>query len=212
MLPTRPIEPPPDAGAVTLPARTLGKDDFLRLLLVQLRHQNPLEPLDQAAFLSQTAQFTTVEELQNIGRALDDLREAGTAGTLAQAAGLLGRTVALAGRSVTLDGTGPVGLPVTLDAPAAGLTVEVLDAEGRRVRELAVGARSAGTHTVTWDGRDAGGRALPAGTYFYRVTAAGATAVAATGVVTGVQAAGSRILYRVDGALVRPEDIVDVRP
>jgi flagellar basal-body rod modification protein FlgD len=58
------------AGAATTPAPTakspddqFGKDTFLKLLVAQLRYQNPLEPQDGSQFLAQTAQFTMVEKL-----------------------------------------------------------------------------------------------------------------------------------------------------
>jgi len=81
----------PAAGpesTVQVPGKTLGKDDFLRLLVTQLQNQNPLNPLDQNQFLSQTAQFTALEELQNIGKALEEMKQSGSVSSLAQAAAL----------------------------------------------------------------------------------------------------------------------------
>ncbi|MBN2170022.1 MAG: Omp28-related outer membrane protein [Candidatus Krumholzibacteriota bacterium] len=55
-----------------------------------------------------------------------------------------------------------------LDGPA-DLRLEILDARGRLLRVLAEGPLPAGEHRVVWDGRNAAGRALPSGVYFYRV-------------------------------------------
>lgn len=70
--------------------QTIGKDMFLKLLVAQLKYQNPMEPVDSSQFMAQTAQFTMVEKLQ----AMAAQTEALVAGEASQrAAGLLGRQV-----------------------------------------------------------------------------------------------------------------------
>ncbi|MDR7435763.1 MAG: flagellar hook capping FlgD N-terminal domain-containing protein [Armatimonadota bacterium] len=61
----------------------LGKQDFLNLLLTQLRYQNPLRPMEDTEFIAQLAQFTALEELKNVGAGLQ----------LVLALSLVGRTV-----------------------------------------------------------------------------------------------------------------------
>jgi flagellar basal-body rod modification protein FlgD len=51
----------------TLP-NDLGKDAFLRLLVAQLKHQNPLEPVNNQEFLAQMAQFSALEQMQNLNK------------------------------------------------------------------------------------------------------------------------------------------------
>lgn len=195
----------------------LDKDDFLRLLITQLRHQNPLNPLDQNQFLSQAAQFTSLEQLQNISKALEDLKAASAGASLTQAAALLGKTVVASGRDFQFDGVTPASLTFALDASAGQVSVDILDGSGNLLRRLEAGARDAGTHTVEWDGLDSAGRRVTSGAYFYRVSAsAGAggsvpVAAAAVGALTGLQTQGGRLLYRMGSALVRQEDIVEVQ-
>jgi flagellar basal-body rod modification protein FlgD len=84
----------PTGGATTqTDPQVGGKDMFLKLLVAQLKYQNPMEPVDSSQFMAQTAQFTMVEKLEAMAAQTDAL----VAGEQAQrAAGLLGRQVTYA--------------------------------------------------------------------------------------------------------------------
>jgi flagellar basal-body rod modification protein FlgD len=201
---------PLSAPAVAPRTPGLGKDDFLRLLITQLRHQNPMDPIKQDQFLLQTAQFAALEELQRLGRAVEALTAASAAAAQREVAQLLGRTAKAAGREFAFDGLTPVRLDFRLDGPAV-VTVEILDGDGQLVRRLDGGAHAAGAAGVAWDGLDAAGR-----TYVYRVLARGEggqarLAVAAEGRVEGVQSGDGRPRLLLGGARVRPEDLVEIR-
>ena len=85
-----PTTVPTDGATSQLDPQTIGKDTFLKLLVAQLKYQNPMEPVDSSQFMAQTAQFTMVEKLQAMAAQTDAL----VAGEASQrAAGLLGRQV-----------------------------------------------------------------------------------------------------------------------
>ena len=100
--------PPPVNGATDgatnqTDPQVMGKDTFLKLLVAQLKYQNPMEPVDSSQFMAQTAQFTMVEKLQ----AMAAQTEALVAGEASQrAAGLLGRQVSY----VDADGATQTGV------------------------------------------------------------------------------------------------------
>ena len=70
--------------------QTLEKDDFLKLLITQLTHQDPTEPMNDREFIAQMAQFSTLEQITNMSQDFGKL--AGILST-SQALGLLGKTV-----------------------------------------------------------------------------------------------------------------------
>ena len=84
-----------------IPQPELGKDDFLKLLITQLSHQDPTQPLEDREFVAQMAQFSTLEQMTNMSGELSKVL-----GLLArgQAFGLLGRTVELADGQARVSG------------------------------------------------------------------------------------------------------------
>jgi flagellar basal-body rod modification protein FlgD len=192
---------------------TLGKDDFLRLLVTQLRFQDPLNPLDQNQFLAQTAQFTSLENLQNISAGIDSLRTLMAGNSLVDSAALVGRTVRSSSREVAFAGT-PLSLSFSLEAPVSSVNVDVIDASGTVVRRLVTASAGVGASSVAWDGLDAGGHPLPAGTYTYFVSSSSGTGpqpAAVSGVITGLSIVNGQPVYRIGDATVRPGEIFEIR-
>jgi flagellar basal-body rod modification protein FlgD len=193
---------------------TLTKDDFLKLLVVQLTHQDPLNPLDQNQFLAQTAQFSQLEQLVNINDSLSALVGKSGASDVAGAAALLGKTVKAAGSSFALQGPS-ASLPYTLEGATVPVQIQILDQQGNVLRTISATPDKLGERVADWDGKDAAGRAMSAGTYYYRVAATngiGTRGVASvgSGVLTGLEVNGGVVLYRLGKALIRPEDVIDV--
>ncbi len=83
---------PQQAGGASQ-GSALGKDDFLKLLTAQLAHQDPLQPVDNQAFIAQLAQFSSLEQLQGVSSRLDDLLRSATSSNQLDAASLVGKTI-----------------------------------------------------------------------------------------------------------------------
>jgi len=164
-----PLTLTPDTRQFVAPGGELGKDEFLQLLVTQLRNQDPMNPSDPKDFAAQLAQFSTVEQLLNIGEQISALGandnlliQTINAGTAMQ---LLGHNVLVAGDIVDVPASGD--LTVRFEAGGDGGTGEIIlrndaGAEVARVPVTATG----GPQTV--DLASLVGQ-LPAGRYSYEV-------------------------------------------
>lgn len=189
-----------------------GKDAFLKLLIAQLRNQNPLNPLQGTDFIAQTAQFSSLEQLQQINQSLAQLA-ASTAGTdrasldAVLASGYIGKVVTANGTIIELGGSGPAALRYQLPS-VASVEIQVRDLQGTLVRTLRLGAQPAGRGELLFDGLGDEGRPLPPGRYQYKVVATDALgepvagAGTASGQVTSISFEGSEPLLVVDGSLI----------
>ncbi|MBM3215654.1 hypothetical protein FJZ36_12150 [Candidatus Poribacteria bacterium] len=150
----------------------LGKSEFMSLLITQLRHQNPLEPMDNEDFIAQLSQFSSLEQLEGMRQSVDESVVLQRSLGQSMAVGLLGKQVTIPGESISLGSSGSAVLGYTLDE-GADVRIEIKNVQGAVVRTLAPGAQPMGNQKVIWDGKDDRGNALPEGNYTYHVLAVG---------------------------------------
>lgn len=143
----------------------LGQADFLELMTTQLRNQDPLKPMESGDFMAQIAQFTSASGIQDLQSAFGEFSESMQATQSLQAAALVGRQVLVDSGSGYLPEAGDLEGSVSLPSGVDNLTVTISDAAGQAVRQLELGARPAGSAGFQWDGRNAAGERLPAGSY-----------------------------------------------
>lgn len=149
----------------------IDKEAFLKLLVAQLSHQDPLQPTEGTEFVAQLSQFAMVEQAIAQSTKLDVLsaQMAGLANN--EATALVGKEVTVRGSGVAFDGVTATGASVSLGAPAASVTVRIQDASGKTVRTLELGARGPGAVAIAWDGKDDAGQPVAKGTYAIKVDA-----------------------------------------
>ena len=145
----------------------LGQEDFLHLMLTQLKNQDPFKPLDSGAFLGQLAQFGTVSGLAGLQTSFDTLKTSLISNQALQAASLVGRSALVETSSMAIASGQPVAGAVDLPASTSSLTVTVRDGTGQVVRTLPLGANSEGRASFVWDGMTDGGGIAPAGQYTF---------------------------------------------
>lgn len=171
------IPPTGAAGTSTATARAGGltsaaeqEDRFMKLLVAQMKNQDPLNPMDNAQMTSQVAQINTVGGIEKLNTTVASLLAAFQSVQAQSALQMPGRQVLVEGQSLALAGgqaTGGVDLP----EDAATVKVEILDAAGIVVRTLDLGKSGAGVRSFTWDGQADDGTQLADGSWRMRVGA-----------------------------------------
>jgi flagellar basal-body rod modification protein FlgD len=156
------------------------EDRFLKLLVAQMRNQDPLDPLDNAQVTTQMAQISTVRGVETLNQTMKGLlAQLGQASPL-DALGMIGRHVLAEGNAFERlsEADGAMRAGFELAGPAEQVQVRVLDANGQAVFSRSWGATEAGMQLFEWNGKDADGKDAPAGSYRIEVTAtAGGSAV-----------------------------------
>lgn len=150
---------------------TLGKEDFLHLLVTQLQHQDPLNPADSTEFTAQLATFSSLEELQNINTALEDIGTSQAVLTNSQAVDYIGTTVTALGDQFTMEDQQAGPIAFSLNGAASGVYVKIYNQYGEFVRDIEAGPMPSGQNSLTWDGLDQYGLQAPDGIYHFEVMA-----------------------------------------
>lgn len=183
---------------------------FLKLLTTQLKNQDPMSPTDPTQFVAQLAQFSQVEQQAKTNSLLQQLTAAFNGNSLTQSAALIGKAVDATVGSVTVPASGSAGtLRLNVTQPALKqMRLVVSDQAGRELRSIPV---ASGQASIAFDGMNAAGQRLPAGSYAVQLLgtdsagrAQQAGTVAARGTVTQVvsQSGGGFALVLDNGAQV----------
>lgn len=152
--------------------KAMGRDAFLKLLVAQLKNQDPLKPQDNSAFVAELAQFSSLEQSMGVNDRLDQMMLQNQGMANANVVNMVGQIATVKGSLITTDGSG-IGVPVafTQDRASDKTMVQIVDANGKIVRTLDLGQRPLGISKITWDGRSDDGLVQPAGTYQVNVKA-----------------------------------------
>jgi flagellar basal-body rod modification protein FlgD len=158
----------------------LAQEDFLQLMLTQLKNQDPFKPMESGEFLGQLAQFGTVQGLAGLQTSFDSLSSSLVSNQALQASTLVGRSALARTSRIDVAAGQAVSGAVDLPASSAAAAVAIRDATGQTVRTLSLGAQPSGLASFTWDGLDDNGRPAAAGRYSFTASyLAGTETVAA---------------------------------
>lgn len=151
----------------------LGKDAFLKLLITQLQHQDPLNPLDDKEFIAQLAQFSGLEQMNNISDGIKSLVNKTQEQDMLNSVNYIGKEVVASGSSVSKFGEAVSPVFFTLKGPASEVQVSVYDNNNNLIRSEKLAAMQAGEFQYAWDGKDYNGAAADNGSYNIYFSAAG---------------------------------------
>ncbi|WP_081139155.1 flagellar hook assembly protein FlgD [Halomonas sp. BC2] len=196
-------------------------NDFMTLLITQIQHQDPLNPMDNHDLTSQIAQINTVAGIEKLDQTLQGITQQIDAGQVLWASGLIGQAVLVPGNRIQLavDESGqafttPFG--IELGQAADNVKITITSASGQVINQYDIGPASAGVHSFTWDGKDSEGQQVTEGSYRVSVEAtSGDKAIAVetlnyavVGGITPVQNGGVRLDL---GAVYGQVELSDIR-
>lgn len=179
-------------AAATAPKDDLSRETFLKLLVAQLKNQDPLNPTDSKEMITQLSQLSSVDQLRQISEGMQSLQVATLAIANGQSTEFVGRRVEANTNGLSLQDNQTALGSFNLSARADTVTVTIRNAAGETIRTLNPGAMFPGQRSVTWDGLDEGGNRMSAGRYQMEVSARTATGAPVavdtkiTGAVTSV--------------------------
>lgn len=207
-------------GTNTTDKTSMGKEDFLKLMLAQLQNQDPLNPMEGTEFASQLAEFTSLEQLINLNDAMDTSINAdyflsqSINNTLA--ATLIGKEVKLDGSSFKNDGDENVTLGYNLSNKANSVTVKIYNEAGVLVKTIENAPKNSGDNKLIWDFTDNEGNSVPEGNYTFKVEAADAesnpisNSTFVLGKIEGVKYTSEGTMLVVNGAEYYISDILEI--
>ena len=158
------------AAAAAKAKDQLGQDQFLQLMVAQLRHQDPTSPVDPADFLGQLAQFGTVTGIQDMQGSLSTLSEALRSSQVLNGTNLVGRDILVDADTATLSDSGAVYGTAEIPAGVRSAHLVVTDSAGQQVRRIAL-PTGEGEIIFEWDGTLESGAHVAAGDYEIAVVA-----------------------------------------
>jgi flagellar basal-body rod modification protein FlgD len=149
----------------------LKKDDFLKLFVSQLQHQDPLKPKKGAEMASDLAQFNSLEQMMNVNKTLEKLVDAQGTGRNLQLVNYVGKEVVIEGGRINLNNDQVSQSTYHVKRPVTESTLIVRDSSGAKVFKQDLGPLAEGSHNFHWEGVNNKNESLPDGIYSYSIEA-----------------------------------------
>ena len=198
----------------------MAKDEFLKLLVTQLSHQDPLKPMESHEFASQLAQFSSLEQLQNMNGTMEEgimsdyMMTQSINNTLATT--LIGKTAMASGNNISFTGD-PTAIQFKLNSPAETVTVSIKDSAGNIVKTITETGFPEGLNSIEWNGENAVGDNVSAGEYSYTVSAydGNEAAVGASplivGEIEGITFEEGGIVLMINGQTISLNEVLEIK-
>ncbi len=149
----------------------LDQQAFLNLMVTQLKNQDPTKPMESADFLSQIAQFGTVNGISGLQKSLTTMASALSSSQALQASTMVGRDVIIPRDSFTLQAGSKAPVSAVLPSNASNVHVSISDSAGQQVFSTSLGAKSAGNLHYDWNGLRDNGQQAASGKYTVKISA-----------------------------------------
>ena len=145
--------------------KSLGQQDFLKLMVAQVLNQDPMQPQANGELLSQLAPFNTNEGVTKMQESLQQMATSLQSNQALQASALVGRKVLVNSNSLGLGTEGDVKAAIDVPPGVNNLTASIYSESGEQLKTILLGQPATGVFQFGWDGTGPDGTRLPAGKY-----------------------------------------------
>ena len=189
--------------------------NFLKLLIAQIKNQDPMSPMDASTMTAQMSQLNMVSSMANMNTSMTAMLAQMQSVNFMNQAALIGHSPAVAGDGIAFDGTNQVMLGANAANPLKSVIATISDASGNTVNSVDLGSLNAGMSNFLWNGKDAGGNTVAAGMYYLSLTGTNAadatenpTAYVASAVASVSKGSnGDAILNLLDGRIINSSEV-----
>jgi len=152
--------------------KQLGKDDFLRIMITQMKNQDPSSPFKAEEMATQMAQFASVEQLQNMNISMSKMANANQPLERLAMTGLIGKTITIDRERFAHMGENETSsLGYALERPAKETKLKIISEQGETILEKDLGPQKPGDNTFVWDGAKTNGMPTKPGNFIFKVEA-----------------------------------------
>ncbi|MDR3443101.1 MAG: flagellar hook assembly protein FlgD [Legionella sp.] len=149
--------------------KNLGQQDFLRLMVAQIKNQDPMQPQVNGEFLSQLAQFSTNDGVSKMQESMQQMANSLQSNQALQASSLVGRKVLVNSSNLQLDKESEPKTSIDIPPGASNLVATVYGASGELIKTIPLGQPEPGFFQFAWDGTGQENTRLPEGKYTVKV-------------------------------------------
>jgi len=144
---------------------TMDQDAFMTILVAQLTHQDPLNPMEDTEMTSQLAEFSSLEQLTNINDGIASLGSSMEQSDMLSAVSFIGKEIKAEGYKISMDEGNASTIYYGFGEPVSQIMMNIYDSEGAIIRSVELGSKQAGNYQYEWDGQNEGGQDMPDGQY-----------------------------------------------
>ena len=197
------------------PKDKMGRDEFLKLLMAQIKYQDPMNPMDSTQFSAQLAQFSSLEQLLQANEALKEIQNSLAEQKSSNILDYIGKKAKIGGNSILIKDQKAEPFSYTL-MDNANVSVVISGDRGLEVRRMDLGWQSKGQQVIPWDGKNNRGARIEDGTYTFEVLATDANGQPVsyeahrTAEITGVVYDNGEPRLKIGNDLINPENILEI--
>ena len=194
----------------------MGKEDFLTLLITQLENQDPLNPKDPSEFVSQLAQFSSLEQMIGMNKNLEVIQGYQNSLESSMAIKYFGKEIVATGNAIEHESGTPSEVMFSLPEDASAVNINIYDQSGKFIDNIEMNDVGSGEHAIAWEGTDTNMEMAPSGIYLFDVQAIDydenkiSTETYIEGVVTGAKYSSGKIFLTIGEKIVPLSSVIEV--